>query len=218
MEQKKIAVGLLAIISLSGCFNNNTSNSQTSYTSNSNSTINESSINENLSSLTSNDETENKKAIVVYFSASNNTRKVATYIANKISAPLFELEPVTPYTSPDLNYSNSNSRVVNEHNDENRHVELKNVTFEGFLEADYIFLGAPVWWQELSWVVDDFVKLNDFSNKTIIPFATSASSNYTTTKLQSYTTNANWMTPKRFSSSVSENTVTSWIDELNISL
>lgn len=156
------------------------------------------------------------KAIIAYFSATNHTKRVAQTIASHTEFPLYELEPVEPYSTSDLNYSNVNSRVVLEHNDPNRHTELKNVAFEGFSEAKYVFLGAPVWWQELSWVVDDFVKLNDFSNKTIIPFGTSASSNFSTSKLEAFTQNATWLSPKRFSSSVDEQTVISWVDGLNL--
>ncbi len=166
-----------------------------------------------------NDEENNKDTsniMIVYFSATNHTENVAKTIQKNLEAPIYKLEPVNPYTSEDLNYSNSNSRVVKEHLNENRHVELKTTSFEGFDEAKYVFLGAPVWWQELSWVVDDFVKLNDFSNKTIIPFATSVSSGFSTSKLESYTTNATWLAPQRFSSSASESSIISWLDGLNL--
>lgn len=155
-------------------------------------------------------------AIVVYFSATGNTENVANYISEHIEAPLYELEPVDPYTSEDLNYSNQSSRVVLEHNDPNRHVELETVTFKGFDEASYIFLGAPVWWQELSWVVDDFVELNDFTNKTIIPFATSSSSSYSIDNLKELAPEATWFDETRFSSRVSESQVIEWVDSLGI--
>ena len=200
---KNIVFNLLIMLSIAGC--SSTSNSISSSISN----------NEQTSSSTKEGVTE--KAIVIYFSATNNTINVANYISNHINSSIFALEPVDEYTSNDLNWTNSNSRVVKEHNDTNRHVELKNVTFEGFDEAKYIFLGAPVWWQELSWVVDDFVKLNDFSNKTIIPFATSASSGIgsSATNLAKNIT-GNWLEGKRFSSNVSNGTVINWLEELNI--
>ena len=49
-------------------------------------------------------------AIVVYYSATNNTERIAQIIANHIGAILYELEPVNPYTSADLNYNNSYER------------------------------------------------------------------------------------------------------------
>lgn len=155
-------------------------------------------------------------AMVVYFSATNNTKRVATSISNIISSPIYELKPTEPYTSADLNYNNSSSRVSQEHNNENRHVELENVTFEGFDEAKYIFLGAPVWWQELSWVINDFVSQNDFTNKTIITFGTSASSGFSINNLKTLAPKATWTSPKRFSSSASNNEITNWINGLNL--
>lgn len=159
---------------------------------------------------------DNSLSIVVYYSATSHTENVAKYISEYTNSNIYELVPKQKYTSADLNYGNSNSRVVKEHNDLNRHVELESTTFDGFSEAKYIYIGAPVWWQELSWVIDDFIKDNDFSGKTIIPFATSASSSYTTTKLQAYTTDAVWMSPQRFSSNTMKTTVINWIDSLGI--
>lgn len=89
---------------------------------------------------------ESATAMVVYFSATGNTEEVAQMISNYIDSPIYELEPVDPYTSEDLNYSDSNSRVSQERNDPNHLTELVNVNFDEFDESEYIFLGAPVWW------------------------------------------------------------------------
>ena len=206
-----ISISLATLFCLASCGNNTTTST----------TISSSTSTNNVTSSTtvSSGEIENNsKAIVVYYSATNNTEKVAQTIAEHINAPLYKLEPVNPYTSADLNYNNSNSRVSIEHNDPNRHVELDTVSFDGFSSAEYVFLGAPVWWQQLSWVVDDFVKLNDFSNKTIIPFGTSASSSFSVDNLKPYASSATWLTRQRFSSRPDESTVTSWVDSLNLSL
>ena len=167
----------------------------------------------------------NSKALVVYFSATNHTENVANAIANYIKAPIHKLEPTNPYTSVDLNYSNRDSRVVKEYETTqsgNRvNVELTTTSFDEFEEATYIFLGAPVWWQQLSWVIENFVSENNFSNKTIIPFGTSASSSFNLNNLTPLTeddNNVTWLSPQRFSSSVASNTVTSWIDSLNFDL
>ncbi len=173
---------------------------------------------ESSSNNSSNNSQTSTNILVVYFSATNHTESVAKYIANHLGVSTFELEPVNPYTSDDLNYSNSNSRVSLEHNDPNRNIELKSVTVNGFSEATYIFLGAPVWWGELSWVINNFVSQNNFEGKTIIPFGTSASSSFITDNLEKLASNATWLAGQRFSSSVSESTVTTWVDSLNLSL
>lgn len=77
-------------------------------------------------SETSGESAETSKILVAYFSATNNTERVAGYIAEITSGTLFELVPVNPYTSGDLNYNSSTSRVSREHNDESlRDIELK---------------------------------------------------------------------------------------------
>ena len=157
-----------------------------------------------------------KKSLIVYYSATNHTKTVADTIASHIDAPTFQLTPVTPYTSADLNYSSSNSRVSKEHNDPNRHTELVSTTSPDFATADYIFLGAPVWWGELSWVINDFVFENDFTGKTIIPFGTSASSSFSCTNLKALDGKGTWLSEKRFSSSVSSKDVISWVDSLSL--
>lgn len=157
-----------------------------------------------------------KKSLVVYFSASGHTKKVAQTIAEHTDSSSYELQPVTPYTNADLNYSNSNSRVCQEHNDVNRHVELKTTTVEGFQDATYIYLGAPVWWQELSWVINEFVKDNDFTNKTIIPFGTSSSSSFSVDNLKKLNSTGTYLERKRFSSNVSSSEVVSWVESLSL--
>lgn len=159
------------------------------------------------------------KSLVAFFSATGSTRKVAGYIANHLNAVTFELEPVNPYTSADLNYNNSESRVSKEHNDANRHVELVSTTVEDFASYSTVFIGYPIWWGIAAWPVNDFVKNNDFTGKTVIPFATSASSGLGSSVSLLKEMNGNtgtWLDGQRFSSSVSESTVVSWLDGLNI--
>lgn len=156
------------------------------------------------------------KVLVVYYSATNTTERIANMIADYTDATVFELEPKEPYTSADLNYSNQNSRVVREHNDPNRHVELVSTTVEDFDSYGTVFIGYPIWWYEASWVIDDFVKNNDFTGKTVIPFCTSASSPLGDSgdKLAAMAGTGNWIEGRRFSSGTSEANVQSWIDSL----
>lgn len=39
------------------------------------------------------------------------------------------------------------------------------MNFDEFEESENIFLGAPIWWGELSWVINDFALSNDFTGK-----------------------------------------------------
>lgn len=179
---------------------------------------------EGNSSVNTDDLPQTGNAIVVYFSATNHTEAVAQTIAEHIDSPIYELVPTDPYDSADLNYGNSQSRVSIEHAaieaGEDVNVELETTDFDGFDEATYVFLGAPVWWQELSWVIEGFVSANDFSNKVIIPFGTSASSGFSLGNLTSLTEdddNVTWLEPQRFRSSVASEDVIEWVDSLGFS-
>ena len=117
------------------------------------------------------------KTLVVYYSASGRTKTAAEAIAAATGGDLFELVPQQPYTTADLDYNNRDSRVSREHEDvSQRHVALVKDTSDKFASYETIFVGYPIWWGGAAWIVDDFVKRNDFTGKTVIPFATSYSS------------------------------------------
>lgn len=117
------------------------------------------------------------KTLVVYYSATGSTENVAGYIADAVGADLFALEPVNPYTSEDLDWTNNNSRVSVEHeNESERVVELVSATVDNWNEYDTVFVGYPIWWGIAAWQVNEFIETNDFTGKTVIPFCTSASS------------------------------------------
>lgn len=157
------------------------------------------------------------KVLVVYYSATGSTEKVANYIADATDADTFELEPVNPYTSDDLNYNNSSSRVSREHDDSSlQDIELVKTTPDSWEEYDVIFVGYPIWWHAAAWPVNHFVTDNDFTGKTVIPFCTSASSPLegSDEKLAAMTTTGDWQPGQRFSSGESEQTVRDWVDGL----
>lgn len=164
-------------------------------------------------------EVEAGNTLVVYFSATGNTEQAATYIAD-ITGGLFELEPADPYTDEDLNYSNEDSRVSQEYADESlRDVELVSDTVENWDSYDTVFIGYPIWWGIAAWPVDTFVEANDFTGKTVIPFATSASSGLGESGqlLAELAGTGDWQEGMRFRSSVSEGDVQEWLDSLSLS-
>lgn len=117
------------------------------------------------------------KTLVVYYSATGRTKTAAEAIAAATGGDLFELLPQQPYTAADLDYNNKDSRVSREHEDASqRHVALVKDTPDNFASYETIFVGYPIWWGGAAWIVDDFVKYNDFTGKTMIPFATAYSS------------------------------------------
>lgn len=161
-----------------------------------------------------------EKTLVVYFSASGNTARVATDIADAVGADLFEIVPAEPYTSDDLNYNNSSSRVNREHDNEAlRNVKLSAAEVENWDSYDTVFVGYPIWWGIAAWPVSSFVTANDFAGKTVIPFATSASSGIgdSGTLLAQAADSGDWQDGQRFSSNVAAEEVQSWVNGLGLS-
>ena len=134
-------------------------------------------------------------------------------------ADLFEITPKDPYTSDDLNWTNPQSRVSREHNDESlRNIELTATTVDNWAEYDTVFIGYPTWWGTAAWVVDGFVKANDFTGKTVIPFCTSSTSGLGNSGklLAEMAGTGNWLEGQRFQSRASEDTVKEWVAGLDL--
>ena len=159
------------------------------------------------------------KVLVVYYSASGNTKRVAEDIAEAAGGDLFEITPTEPYTSDDLNWTNSDSRVSREHDDESlRDVPLTTTEVENWDDYDTVFIGYPIWWGIAAWPVDNFVKDNDFSGKTVIPFATSSSSGMgqSGTLLSEMAGTGDWQDGQRFRSNASQSDVADWVNSLGL--
>ena len=163
--------------------------------------------------------TSGGKVLVVYYSASGNTKRVAEDIAETAGGDLFEITPTEPYTSDDLNWTNSDSRVSREHDDESlRDVPLTTTEVENWDDYDTVFIGYPIWWGIAAWPVDTFVKNNDFTGKTVIPFATSSSSGMgqSGTLLSEMAGTGDWQDGQRFSSGASQSDVADWVSGLDL--
>lgn len=162
---------------------------------------------------------ETGKTLVVYYSASGNTERVAKDIAEAAGADLFEIVPTEVYTSEDLNWTNPDSRVSREHDDESlRDVPLTTTEVPDWDSYDTVFIGYPIWWGIAAWPVDTFVKNNDFIGKTVIPFATSSSSGMgqSGSLLADMAGTGEWQEGQRFSSGVSSDDVQSWVNGLGL--
>ena len=178
---------------------------------------NVSAVNDKKSEKSENGKKDKGKVLVVYFSQTGTTEGVAKIIARETDADLIKLEVKNEYTRDDLNWNDKNSRVNREHdNPNNRSVELKNAVISNFASYDTVYIGYPIWWGEASWVLDDFVKKNDFTEKTVIPFGTSMSTGDGTSgdRLKKLTKTGNWIAGQRFSSSYNETEVVNWVKGL----
>lgn len=113
--------------------------------------------------------------LVAYFSATGTTKRAAKGLAEALGADTFEIVPQTPYTSTDLNWSDSASRSTSEMNDDASRPPISG-TVDGMASYDAVFVGFPIWWHTEPRIIDTFLESYDFSGKTIVPFATSGGS------------------------------------------
>lgn len=216
---KKITSILLALVlvfSFAAC-SNNSDNSASTANSTTSTPAGKQSTDESSDNNT--DSSSNSKILVVYYSATGSTKAVADTIADTTRADLFEITPVVPYTSDDLNWTNDNSRVSVEHNDESkRDVPLTKTTPDNWADYDTVFIGYPIWWSIAAWPVNNFVEGNDFTGKTVIPFCTSSSSGLGQSGdlLADMAGTGNWQDGERFSSGASSSKVESWVNGLDL--
>lgn len=176
-----------------------------------------SSASDETSATTEEPSTDLGNVLVVYYSATGNTERVANSIAEATGGDLFEIEPTEPYTDDDLNWNDESSRVSREYEDESlRDVPLVNTTVDGWDDYDTVFIGYPIWWGIAAWPVDGFVEANDFSDKTVIPFATSASSGMGQSGelLADLAGTGDWQDGMRFSSGAGDDEVQEWVETL----
>lgn len=138
-------------------------------------------------------------------------------IAEQTGGELYEIICEQPYTSEDLNYTDPNSRVSQEHDyPDLQTIPLSNAHPDNWESVETVFIGYPIWWGEAVWPVSSFVQENDFEGKTVYPFCTSASSSLGNSgvHLADLAKTGDWKEGMRFSSSVSEDDVQTWIASL----
>lgn len=170
---------------------------------------------ENNNTTTSN----NSKILVVYYSAQTHTRKVAERIANNLNADIFEIIPVDVYSEEELDYTNRSSRVCKEYEDESlRDIKLKSTNVPNWEDYDTVILGYPIWWAVAAWPTDTFVKANDFTGKTVIPFCTSYSSGIGQSDklLKNEAKGGDWKSGQRFYQDVDLSEVDKWTNGLGL--
>lgn len=158
------------------------------------------------------------KKLVAYFSASGVTAKTAKTLAKAAGADLYEIKPEIPYTNADLNWMDKNSRSSVEMKDKTYRPALadKNAKIE---EYDVIFIGFPIWWYVAPTIINTFLESYDFSNKTIILFATSGGSGFGKTVQElkpSVSPAANIIEGKLLNGRISEDALTSWLGSLDM--
>ena len=167
----------------------------------------------NTNDITS--ETSSSDTLVVYFSATGNTKGVAEKIASITGADIYEIKAAQEYTDADLDWNDKDSRTTHEQNDASVRPEIGSdpVSLEGYTT---IYIGYPIWWGEEPRIMDTFVENYDFDGITMIPFCTSSSSGIGRSgeNLADNAGSGNWQEGARFSGGASEEELRSWIEGL----
>lgn len=154
--------------------------------------------------------------LVAYFSCTDTTEEIAKHIQTKTNGTLFEIEAKIPYTADDLKYY-TGGRADQEQNNPNARPEIANQV-SNFDKYDIFFLGYPIWHGQAPKIVYTFLESYDFSGKTIVPFCTSHSSGLgsSSSNLHSLASSADWKEGKRFAAGTGYNTISEWVDSMNL--
>ena len=202
-----LLIAFLMVFGLTACGGGNSENTEDS----SSETAAESSSEE----TTAEEPQTDSGVLVVYFSATGTTKGVAEKIASVTGADLYEIKAAQEYTAEDLDWNDSDSRTTHEQNDPAVRPEIGSdpVSLEGY---STIYIGFPIWWGEEPRIMDTFVESYDFDGITMIPFCTSSSSGIGMSgkNLESNAGSGKWLDGERFSGSVSEDELQTWIEGL----
>ena len=169
---------------------------------------------------------DNKKIVILYFSATGTTKAVAKKIKKNTNGKLIEIKAADAYTSADIDWTDDNSRVTKEHNSASSPAKssvrpkMKNLSAikKAVKKADVVYIGYPIWWGTAAWPVNGFITANDFTGKTVIPFCTSSSSGIGESGelLAKEAGTGNWLEGERFQSGASEDDVKNWVEGLDL--
>lgn len=110
---------------------------------------------------------DSNKVLVVYFSETGNTQKLAKLISDKVGGDFIKIETVQKYPT---NHQDLVDYAEEEKN-KNARPELKELNID-LDKYDTIFIGYPIWWYQMPMAMYTFFDTYDFSGKTIVPFNT----------------------------------------------
>lgn len=156
------------------------------------------------------------KALVAYFSASGVTAKLAKTLAKAVEGDLFEIQPETPYTSADLDWTNQKSRSSVEMNDKAFRPPVANKVSD-MAQYDTVYVGFPIWWYVAPTIINTFLEQYDLTGKVLIPFATSGSSGMgnTNEELRRSCPGADLKQGKRFRANAGETELKAWAESIH---
>ncbi|AQG78627.1 flavodoxin [Spirosoma montaniterrae] len=109
------------------------------------------------------------KVLIVYLSRTNNIKAIAEIIHKHVGGKLVALELVTPYPQ---DYRTTVEQVAREN--ETGFLPALKTKIDSIQQYDVVFVGFPTWGMQLPPPVKSFLRQNDLSGKTVIPFNSNA--------------------------------------------
>ncbi len=107
------------------------------------------------------------KTIILYFSKTGTTEKVAEVIASKLGADVYQIVEAVPYMNADLNWNNLTSRANIEQG------ELPDLT-----SYDQVIISHPIWWGWPPRIIQTVMENLNLAGKRVATFTTSGGSTY----------------------------------------
>lgn len=159
---------------------------------------------------------DSMKSLVVYFSRSGNTQKVAENIQKVVGGDLVRIETVDPYPA---DYQRTVDLAKKQQQDNARPAVKTKI--ENIDDYDIIFLGVPNWWSGAPMPVFTFAEQNKIDGKTVAPFVTHGGGGlgHIPADLKKMFPNSEILKPLSISGASagkSRNEVQKWIDSLGI--
>ena len=96
------------------------------------------------------------KAFITYFSVEGTTKNVAEMAGKELGMDVYEIQPLHPYTTADIRYTNPLARC-NKEKFGKKDVPVSG-KIENFDEYDTVFIGFPIWYGAAPNVVNTFCK------------------------------------------------------------
>ncbi len=159
-----------------------------------------------------------KKSLVVYFSCTGTTKKIAEYVQQSTGADIYRIEAEVPYTAEDLNYGDASTRATKEQNDSSARPAIAGKV-ENMSQYQNVVIVYPIWWGQAPRIISTFLESYDFKGKTIVPVCTSHSSGIGSSAVSLHSLvdeSVTWMEGKRFAADTSKDDVRKWLENSGI--
>ena len=109
-----------------------------------------------------------KKLLIVYYSwANGNTERIAKKLQSIAGGELLKIDTAVPYSGSYEDVVEQGQREVKQ----GYEPKLKPIGTD-ISDCDVIAIGTPTWWYTMAPAVRTFLRSQDFTGKTVVPFMT----------------------------------------------